>query len=79
MKKSNINALRTSHQSNDYRLYDLADEIGLWLIDEADLEYHSFDSIHEAALPLDKLAKSFEENKAITYGRAGKCFSTNPD
>lgn len=51
MKKSNINALRTSHQLNDYRLYDLADELGLWLIDEADLECHGFDSIHEVVLP----------------------------
>jgi beta-galactosidase len=79
MKRSNINALRTSHQPNDYRLYDLADELGLWLIDEADLECHGFDSIHEAALPPEEQAKSFEEKKAITYGRAGKWLSDNPD
>jgi beta-galactosidase len=79
MKRFNINALRTSHQPNDYRLYDLADELGLWLIDEADLECHGFDSIHEAALPPEEQAKSFEEKKAITYGRAGKWLSDNPD
>lgn len=79
MKKSNINALRTSHQPNDYRLYDLADELGLWLIDEADLECHGFDSIHEASLPAEDQDKSFEEKKAITYGQAGKWLSDNPD
>lgn len=79
MKKSNINALRTSHQPNDYRLYDLADELGLWLIDEADLECHGFDSIHEVALPPEEQAKSFEEKKVITYGRAGKWLSDNPE
>jgi beta-galactosidase len=40
MKTHNINAIRTSHQINDPRLYDLADELGLWILDEADLECH---------------------------------------
>ncbi|KAK4219866.1 glycoside hydrolase [Rhypophila decipiens] len=40
MKRHNINAIRTSHYINDYRLYDLADELGLWILDEADLECH---------------------------------------
>lgn len=40
MKQHNINAIRTSHYINDYRLYDLADEHGLWILDEADLECH---------------------------------------
>lgn len=40
MKTHNINGIRTSHQINDPRLYDLADELGLWVLDEADLECH---------------------------------------
>ena len=40
MKHYNINAIRTSHYINDPRLYDLADELGLWILDEADLECH---------------------------------------
>ena len=51
MKAHNINAIRTSHQPNDYRLYDLADELGFWIMDEADLECHGFDTIHERGLP----------------------------
>lgn len=40
MKLHNINAIRTSHYPNDSRLYDLADELGIWILDEADLECH---------------------------------------
>lgn len=29
MKRHNINAIRTSHQPSDTRLYDLADELGV--------------------------------------------------
>ncbi len=40
MKAHNINAIRTSHYPNDPHLYDLADELGFYVIDEADLESH---------------------------------------
>ncbi|KAK3692307.1 glycoside hydrolase family 2 protein [Podospora appendiculata] len=40
MKRHNINAIRTSHYINNARLYDLADELGLWILDECDLECH---------------------------------------
>ncbi|CAG8981520.1 hypothetical protein HYALB_00003093 [Hymenoscyphus albidus] len=75
MKTHNINAIRTSHQPNDTRLYDLADELGLWVMDEADLECHGFDIIHERALPEEEQAMRFEDKKLITYGRAGKWIS----
>lgn len=78
MKSHNINAIRTSHQPNDSRLYDLADELGLWIIDEADLECHGFASIDEAALPLDQKSLGFEEKKALVYGKAARWTSDNP-
>jgi beta-galactosidase len=40
MKRLNINALRTSHYPNDPRLYELCDEYGILVMDEADLESH---------------------------------------
>ena len=40
MKAHNLNAVRTSHYPNDPVLYDLADELGLWVLDEADVETH---------------------------------------
>ena len=38
MKRYNINAMRTSHYPNDPRWYDLCDEYGLYVLDEANLE-----------------------------------------
>jgi beta-galactosidase len=45
MKNHNINGIRTSHYIDDPRLYDLADELGLWVLDEADLECHGFGEV----------------------------------
>ncbi len=41
MKRHNINAVRTAHYPNDHRLLDLCDELGLWVIDEANVESHA--------------------------------------
>lgn len=40
MKRHNINAVRTSHYPNDSRFYALCDELGLYVVDEADTETH---------------------------------------
>ncbi|MBQ9211218.1 MAG: DUF4981 domain-containing protein [Clostridia bacterium] len=40
MKRHNINAIRTSHYPNSSVLYDLADELGLYIIDECNMETH---------------------------------------
>ncbi|MGE5704177.1 MAG: beta-galactosidase subunit alpha [Clostridia bacterium] len=45
MKQHNINAVRTSHYPNDPRFYDLCDEYGLYVMDEADLETHGFEKL----------------------------------
>jgi beta-galactosidase len=42
MKRFGFNALRTSHYPNDPVLYDLADELGLYVVDEANIESHAF-------------------------------------
>lgn len=42
MKQHNVNAIRTSHYPPHPRLLDLADELGLWVVLEADLETHGF-------------------------------------
>ncbi len=42
MKRHNFNAVRLSHYPNDERWYDLCDEYGLYLIDEADIESHAY-------------------------------------
>lgn len=40
MKQNNINAIRTSHYPNQPVFYDLCDEFGFYVIDEANLETH---------------------------------------
>ncbi len=42
MKKYNINAIRTSHYPNATNFYDLCDELGFYVIDEANVEAHGF-------------------------------------
>ncbi len=42
LKRFNFNAVRTSHYPNDPRWYDLCDEYGLYVIDEANIECHAF-------------------------------------
>lgn len=41
MKQFNFNAVRTCHYPNDPRWYDLCDEYGLYVIDEANIEAHA--------------------------------------
>jgi beta-galactosidase len=42
MKRNNFNAVRTSHYPNAELWYALADEYGLYVMDEADIESHAY-------------------------------------
>lgn len=42
MKQHNLNAVRTSHYPNDPHLYDVADRLGMYVVDEANLETHAY-------------------------------------
>jgi beta-galactosidase len=44
MKQFGFNAVRTSHYPNDPAFLDLTDELGLFVIEEADIESHAFQS-----------------------------------
>lgn len=57
MKENNINAIRTSHYPNQTFFYELCDELGMYVIDEVNLETHGtwsegFDKDH--IIPDDK-------------------------
>lgn len=43
MKQHNINAIRTAHYPNSPYLYELCDQYGMYVIDEADIECHGFE------------------------------------
>ncbi|MCM4157283.1 glycoside hydrolase family 2 TIM barrel-domain containing protein [Gramella sp. AN32] len=78
MKQNNINAIRMSHYPHGIELYELADEYGMYLVDEANIETHAmgaewqggFDkSKHPAYLPewapahLDRVKRMVERDK----------------
>ncbi|GGF01848.1 glycoside hydrolase family 2 TIM barrel-domain containing protein [Hymenobacter cavernae] len=78
MKQFNINAVRTSHYPNAERWYELCDEYGLYLVDEANIETHGMgaslqgrfdESKHPAYLPewapahLDRIERLLERDK----------------
>jgi beta-galactosidase len=42
MRAHNISAIRTSHYPNDDAFYDLCDELGFYLVDEANIECHAY-------------------------------------
>ena len=42
MKQYNVNAIRTSHYPKDPLFYDLCDEYGFYVVDEANIESHAF-------------------------------------
>lgn len=79
MKRHNINAIRTSHQLNDPRLYDLADEMGFWVMDEADLETHGFECIADAALSAAERNLPFRERQLLTRAKAAEWTTDNPE
>ncbi len=53
MKQGNINLCRASHYPNDARWYQLCDELGMLVMDEANIESHGL-SYHKNELPGDK-------------------------
>ena len=73
MKRHNINAIRTSHYPPHPDFFDLADEIGFWVIDECDLETHGFEPNGWVDNPtddprwrdalLDRVERFFERDK----------------
>ena len=54
MKKNNINAVRTSHYPNQTHFYDMCDRLGLYVIDETNLETHgTWDPIWRGLRPVE--------------------------
>jgi len=55
MKQFNVNAVRTSHYPNDPRWYELCDEYGLYVVDEANIESHGMGYDADRTLGNDSL------------------------
>ena len=72
MKKSNINAVRTSHYPQPVSWYKICDQYGLYLIDEANIESHGMGYQKDITLAdkpewkqahLDRVVKMVERDK----------------
>lgn len=73
MKRHNINAIRTAHYPPHPEFFDLADELGFWVMDECDYEAHGFEAGGWVDVPandprwrdalLDRVERFFERDK----------------
>lgn len=70
MKQHNINAVRTCHYPNQSLWYDLCDEFGIYLIDEANLESHGSWQKMGACEPSWNVPGSLPEWKEAVVDRA---------
>lgn len=50
MKAANLNAVRTSHYPFPERFYELTDQYGLYVVDEANIESHGYGYDHDKTL-----------------------------
>ncbi len=59
MRRHNITAVRCSHYPNDPRLLDLCDELGFYVVDEANIESHAYNTslCHDARYRATWLAR----------------------
>lgn len=68
MRRHNITAIRTSHYPNGSAFYDLCDELGFYVIDEANIEAHAYnrslaDDPAYRATWLDRGARMIERDR----------------
>ena len=54
MKRSNINAVRLGHYPNMARWYELCDQYGLYVVDEANIESHAMGVRFQDDMPYDE-------------------------
>ncbi|MBT8477479.1 MAG: DUF4981 domain-containing protein, partial [Gemmatimonadetes bacterium] len=65
MKQYNVNAVRTSHYPSDPRWYDYADEYGLYIVDEANIESHGMGYDPDVTLGNDPRWKAAHLDRTI--------------
>lgn len=77
MKAHNINAIRTAHYPNHPKFYELANQLGFWVLDEADLECHGF--VEAVRIPQNKETQIlYDETTRQLFKEAAEFTSNNP-
>lgn len=78
MKRHNINAIRTAHYPNHPKFYEIANRLGFWVLNEADLECHGlFEALRKPIAGSDEV--EYDEEKLELYNLASKFISDNKD
>ena len=67
MKQNNINAVRTSHYPNQTSFYQMCDMLGLYVIDETNLETHGTWQVAKDCFNLDKVLPMITLNSVMLY------------
>lgn len=76
MKEHNMNAIRTSHYPNAPWAYQLYDQLGFYVVDEADNESHGTIDIYGKELDIEEKVKCWNE---MTQTGREDMFMRNPD
>ncbi len=92
MKQLNVNAIRTCHYPDDPQWYDLCDELGFYVVAEANMESHGFGYAKDAPTGQPMFAKqimernqhnveTFFNHPSIVFWSLGNetCYSKNFD
>lgn len=76
MKKNNINAIRTSHYTDDSMLYELCDIYGIYMIAENNLESHgTWEAYNKGYVDLDFVVpKDKPQWREMMLDRANSCY-----
>jgi len=74
MKQCNINTVRNSHYPMDYRWYELCNEYGMFVMDEANQESHEF-GIGNKRMGNDTTWKDAHVDRAISMVETNKNYS----
>ncbi len=69
MKQHNVNAIRTSHYPNAPEFYDLCDEFGFYVMDEADVETHGAMPYRSFLFELPRYYNSFLDRAVMMVER----------
>jgi beta-galactosidase len=65
MKLYNVNAVRTSHYPNDPRWYELCDQYGIYVVDEANIESHGMGYAPEHTLGNNPMFKKSHLDRTV--------------
>ncbi|KAI0474913.1 beta-galactosidase [Xylariaceae sp. FL0804] len=78
MKRHNVNALRCAHYPPPPSLLCACDELGLWVMDEADLECHGFLDAVQRAIDVPA-ADDYEAQKGYAFPLAATFSTDRPE